>query len=33
MRTLMDSVDVDPGADGTRVSLRRKLGRRRGAAG
>ena len=33
MRTLMDSVDVDPGADGTRVSLRRRLRRRRGAAG
>ena len=27
MRTLMDSVAVEPGPDGTRVSLRRRLGR------
>src|SRR5918997_173166 len=32
MRTLMDSVAVEPGPDGTRVSLRRRLGRDRGGA-
>jgi len=32
MRTLMDTVSVDPGEQGTTVSLRRRLGRRGGAA-
>jgi PAS domain S-box-containing protein len=32
MRTLMDTVAVEPGADGTTVSLRRRLGQRGGEA-
>ena len=32
MRTLMDTVAVQPGDEGTTVSLRRRLGRRRGEA-
>ena len=32
MRTLMDTVAVEPGEDGTTVSLRRRLGQRRGDA-
>jgi PAS domain S-box-containing protein len=32
MRTLMDSVDVEPSPQGTRVSLRRRLGRSGGTA-
>jgi PAS domain S-box-containing protein len=30
MRTLMDTVAIEPGGDGTTVSLRRRLGQRRG---
>jgi anti-sigma regulatory factor (Ser/Thr protein kinase) len=30
MRTLMDTVAIEPGGEGTTVSLRRRLGQRRG---